>query len=176
MSYFDKSVYERKSDWAGKKNNEECEKGMKNGMTAEQAEAMKRLCADRHYIHTHAEELFYEESADYPRVTGLLDPDCGSTTESIWEYLKSAGFDNNLFADTSVLDDDHTYNQYEDSAEKNDEKMRQKALSECYVFIEKMNSKIENFMRSIDEKFGTEFCPSGKARAAGIDPEIKERY
>lgn len=165
MAYFSKDVYEKKTEWAIIHNKEQSEIGLTNGMTEEQVEAMEQLCKDRHYLHTHASDLFISESADHDPIVRMLDEEYESES-NIAHYLTAAGFDNNLKFDTINLDDDSTFyldNDFENDDER--EEARIEALENSADFMENVNDKIEKFMRSVDEKYGTHYCPTGIARS-----------
>ena len=165
MAHFDKETYEKKEEWAVSHNKEQSEIAIANGMTEEQAAAMEQLCKDRHYLHTHASDLFISESSDHLTICKMLDTEYESES-NIHNYLTKAGLSNNLSFDTISLDDNSTYDVDQDFNDDDErEEARIKALENSADFMEKVNDKIEQFMRAIDEKYGTQYCPTGIARS-----------
>lgn len=61
MAYYPKEIYEAKERWALNKQEENIDKAIENGATKEQAEAIARLCSDRHYIHCHSDSVFFRK-------------------------------------------------------------------------------------------------------------------
>lgn len=84
-----KEMREGKEIYAQRKNYENAELAVLNGATEEQAQAIVRLCGDRHYIHRNRSSVFYAESGDAETIGELLS-NC-STGESINDYLSKAG-------------------------------------------------------------------------------------
>lgn len=59
-----KEIRESKEIYAQRKNYENAELAVLNGATEEQAQAIVRLCGDRHYIHRNRSSVFRAESGD----------------------------------------------------------------------------------------------------------------
>ncbi len=59
-----KEIREGKEIYAQRKNYENAELAVLNGATEEQAQAIVRLCGDRHYIHRNRSSVFHAESGD----------------------------------------------------------------------------------------------------------------
>ena len=51
MAYYSKEAYEGKDRWAAEYHLKNEQIAISNGATKEQAEAISKLCNDRHYIH-----------------------------------------------------------------------------------------------------------------------------
>lgn len=113
-----KEIREGKEIYAQRKNYENAELAVLNGATEEQAQAIARLCGDRHYIHRNRSSVFCAESGDAETIGELLS-NC-STGESINDYLSKAGLPrrklkklwNNLIKDIIkyIQDFDDKYN------------------------------------------------------------------
>ena len=59
------------------------------------------------------------------------------------------------------------YDLYDDSLYyefKPDDMTAEEAQEECLEFVREVNRRIEMFLGDIDEKYGTDYCPSGATR------------
>lgn len=153
-----KEMFEAKARYAERKNSDNFDIATINGMEEEQAGAIVKLCAYRHYIHTHQDSLWCVESADYDKMNDLLNG-------GIYEMLKEVGIENMLAWDTSDLDNDQTYDlNLDDATEEEKEEAYEEAYRAVYYFVERVNKQIEKFLKEIDEKYKTQFCPTGLSR------------
>ena len=70
MAYYSKEAYEGKDRWAAEYHLKNEQIAISNGATKEQAEAISKLCNDRHYIHCYCERVFISESEPADRICG----------------------------------------------------------------------------------------------------------
>lgn len=194
MAKLTKEAYEGRKAYAAKRNAENAEKGLDNGLTQEQADVLAQLCKFRHELHTEASDaLIHPESCDFGYWMNELDSNGGICMR---ELVKSAGFDapfkpfnaERILTNEDweyVLDTDEQleYANAEDveameSAEGTDEydELEETALSNAKdnfklevasqwsKEVARINSEIQNFLSAIDEKFGTKYAPTGATR------------
>ena len=124
-------------------------------LTEEQHKTLANLANLRHQLHVSKEDLFNDESA-----TGN---DLWHTYDSIDEKLTECGLEPMGLPDYT-----------EDFITSLDYDIDDKGLSyeewyeeEYCVFVDQMeevNEKIETYLRSIDEKYGTKYAPTGATR------------
>lgn len=167
----------RRMCYIDKRNRENEEIGLENGLTENQIEAIENICRLRHEIHC----------TDASSVV--------SQNDNITEYLKKINDEireNNLpeidVDEYTYLDDwlddlcwdelaEETRPPYYAKAQKeidngckdNIDDLAYKlffedAVDVCGDIIEKINNKIEHWLRSIDEKYGTKYEPTGGQR------------
>ena len=161
--YLSKSDYERRNKNILKRNEDNFEIALENGMTEEQADAIIWLCAVRHDIHTFGtEKIFIGEDDKF------IDLFIGE----IKERLNEVGFKNKLdwefdlinLPSNSTLDDDYDL----DSNSENYYEEYDNAVADAYDkisdFISKVNDDIEKFLNEIDKKYKTKFAPTGAWR------------
>lgn len=156
-----KEIREGKEIYAQRKNYENAELAVLNGATEEQAQAIVRLCGDRHYIHRNRSSVFHAESGDAETIGELLS-NC-STGESINDYLSKAGLPRIEY--TYSFDDDTSNDYlyeleemtYEEAEEKTEEVMSQ------------FDEDIIKYIQDFDKKYNTHFTPSLAGRMKGYE-------
>lgn len=156
-----KEIREGKEIYAQRKNYENAELAVLNGATEEQAQAIVRLCGDRHYIHRNRSSVFHSESGDAETIGELLS-NC-STGESINDYLSKAGLPR---IECTYSFDDDTSNDYlyelegmtyEEAEEKTEEVMEQ------------FDKDIIKYIQDFDDKYNTHFTPTLAGRMKGYE-------
>lgn len=155
MSYYSKEVYEGKDRWAEEYHLKNEKIAIANGATEEQANAISRLCNDRHYIHCHSEDVFFAESADGQNIADMLSKEAETDpwNGNINEYLTKAGLDPIKYTYDFVDDteNDMTYEFSEMSREEAEEKTKK--------VMEQYNEDILAYLREFDKKYNTKFTP-----------------
>lgn len=171
MSILSRNEYEAKERNAAQKNIRNAETAIANGMTEEQAEAVAWMCAKRHWLHTHdGSDLANGEASANSELTGFIcqnyngDGDdefvvC-STILNEQPFMPCEASELPAYEDWDyVLDDD-------DKEEYNGDYVafRDAMDAKAGEMINNINNQIENWLRKVDEKFGTSFCPTGASR------------
>ncbi len=164
MAYFTKDVYDRKANYAAVKNAESAEIAIDNGMTSEQAEAMKRLCAIRHYIHSNYNDYYSSEGATAQTINDYI-----RELEVIQSILKDLDVPLFHIGDIDEVPNDSCFEFYlEDGEDRYDDEVVDRImndiLNEISEYFNKLNGSIEKFLSDVDEKYNTSFCPTGYAR------------
>jgi hypothetical protein len=138
-----KKQYSRHTENAHRKHEE-----MKSisSLTEEQHYASSEICSIRHELHSNQESIYKTGSSNFSKFNNYLD-------YKIKEILDEVGLKNNLSWNVDILPTD-----YEDDSNYEDD------IQEIYCFMEKVNREIESFLRSVDNMYGTEYCPTGKLR------------
>lgn len=126
-----------------------------NTLTEEQHNALATICSIRHQLHCNTKALFNADSADFNNLFDQYD--------SINDILTSA----KLSPIQDLLDSEEIISTIDYEAD--DEGMNfndwwDSHLEEAYDQWEDINSKIEAYLREIDEKHGSEYAPTGKTR------------
>lgn len=155
-------------------------------LTPEQHDAIQELCAKRHEFHCSTESMWNRNAAD------LLNDfsDCNDYNMSY--ELKEVGLpelklliscDMPGEEDYYELLSDEEKEEWEEKADKFNEEnpnaffphsgytLWKEESWEYDTFLkicEKQNDIIEKYLREIDEKYGTEYCPTGIARFEGV--------
>lgn len=179
MDYNEKKrIYEGKREWAEKRK-------LKNAaietLTEEQHNVLYWLCSIRHELHVKRDDVFHNNS----NALAPFDNSCGEC--EVNSRLKTAGLkpidlqfeyvDCPIVSDFDCLSSDEQ-EEWEEKAEQcnaeNPTGMWHNAISmwiqeswEYKEFMQKteeLNDKIEEYLKEIDEKHGTDYCPSGYTR------------
>ena len=154
MDYIErKQMYEGKARYVERKNAENEEIGLENGLTEEQIKVIEELCAFRHKLHCNQDVLYYSEKSDHDYFENMLNND-------IYEMLKRVNLPyQTMIFNTDDLEDDNVCFDLDYTHED-----MENALLECLEFATRVNNKIEDYLRAIDKKYKTQFCPTGKSR------------
>lgn len=152
-----KQMYEAKAGYVEKIMREN---QRKRTLTPEQHRLLYELCFFRHKMHKNVKDLW---SGNAEEMLDELDTDAleGGLREEIEEAFGVAPFErrNLMNADIwwelsgkEIADDDER------------EENRVDWYDEFYGAVGDINREIERFLRRIDEKHGTRYCPTGYAR------------
>lgn len=166
MAYMDKKdVYARKGDYA---RNRMLKNAENENLTEDQHDALAWLCAKRHEVHTNQKAFFYDGHAQNREYWNLIDDGCGYGV--IREKMMSVNLPDLKWSFnpddylTDMLCDEFGYSEEETDAE----------YEAVIEMAGKFNSDIEQYLRSIDKTYGTDYCPTGYARMeySSLDDKI----
>lgn len=152
MAYFSKEVYFRKREWAARKQQEQ---RVVTALTEKQQDALAELCSIRHELHCNQEGFFYNENPEFKWIWEALPnwSDGGQINES----LAGAGL--------PIITWSHTIWDFPvDSAWEAGSDEWDDAFFTAMEMAEDINSDIENYLRNIDDQYGTEYAPSRATR------------
>lgn len=166
MGYVNKEGYERKAEWAARRNAKNAEI---ETLTPEQHEALAEVCRMRHEIHIGHKAMFVTESANYDKLWSYLPNWEGSG--KINEVLSETGLakielpdltmsapNDNIWCE-AMEDDDRA--EYDDDIDRWIAEYAEPTLEDM---LDKVNNQIEDYLRNIDKEHGTSYCPTGATR------------
>ncbi len=175
MSYLSKEAYEGKAEFAARRMMENAEN---KSLTLEQHEALAELCKIRHEIHSAGVDHIWadqNELTDLMRVQDRLNeldlpcPTFYDEGEINGSYIVC--YDD--YCDHTISDEwQEAHDACIDDVD-NDEDYPGSELDWCIVDymkskladqLEDLNRQIEKYLKSIDEKYGTDYEPSGASR------------
>ena len=153
--------YERRESNIELRNKENMRYGI--GLTEEQHFALQWLAKVRHDIHCGWDSMWNDNSSEYRELWSYID----NNTEydfypKINQELKSVGLKEIKFPHF-YCGDFRTLDNY-DSDEWEDEMTQEEAYEELTEYLSNINNLIEDYLREIDEKHQTKYCPTGIAR------------
>lgn len=161
MAYLNKQQYEARERNAARRNAQNEEIGILNGMTEEQAELITDLCSLRHELHSSIDSLIKSETDMGARLIRLN----AAILESGLDCMDFIPTDEADYIDIDSIEGLHEYGEVP-VPEDDDE--RQEWYNSNYERIyddwENLNSQIEGYLRDIDKRYGTAFAPTGKLR------------
>lgn len=155
MAYYSKEAYEGKARWATEHRKKNEQIAIDNGATKEQAEAISKLCDDRHYIHCYCERVFISESEPADIICKMLAEEASYAGININEYLKKVGLEPIKYT-YSFVDDTENDSTYEYS-----EMSREEAEEKTMEVMHQFNEDILDYLRNFDKKYDTKFTPIG---------------
>jgi len=149
--------YERRNEAAAQR----MEKNAENtSLSEEQHEVLAELCSIRHKMHCHPNGFWISESCDYRIFFNYIDSE-------INELLRNAGLPAIKFPDATNCPSDADWDMELNQSDYSDdewEDMMDDAHHEALNFAEKINTIIEDYLKKIDEKHGTNYAPTGALR------------
>jgi len=187
MAIISKDGYAAKAAYAARVARENVESMMEAGLDESTAEEIAHLGSLRHDLHCMdwADAMWCTESADYDTLTRLVANPCGDG--EVIDLVRSIDMPDNISAeligvldristDLSSLDNDayctdesgeevksDRYDTDEEYQEAYDD-ARTRAGEVAYRCASDCNSAIEAFLKKVDEKYGTDYCPTGLSR------------
>ena len=129
-------------------------------MSEEQAELISKLCEIRHEFHCNIDNIV--KSADNDSMSDIVEIEKSINESGLPELdITSTLYDiddmNGLIYDYGDnVPEDHESQEFQDWYDDNYERI--------YSEVEKVNSDIEDYLRQIDETYGTHWCPTGQLR------------
>lgn len=122
-----------------------------DSLTEEQHEALRKLCQIRHELHVNKESLFLTESINH---------------ETYWDYIDSNFFD--LLSEVNLPSIELNISSIDYPTDYDYAECFDMEYDEAYGLVmemaEEVNRKIEEYLRNIDKKYGTQYCPTGRNR------------
>lgn len=176
MAYLDKDAYFGKQLYAERKMAKNAEI---DTLTEEQHEVLAELCRIRHEFHSTDSDKYFNSESQYnleevfsPKgdsiYSQLEEVDLPSLSELDFDELPSS-------SEWDWLDEDEQQ-EWENKAEELNKKetghfiytgyelWKEEVMENFDKFLSDYNEVIEDYLRKIDEKYGTEYCPTGIAR------------
>jgi hypothetical protein len=159
MGMLNKEQYEYRRESAARRaydNKTSCD-----SLTEEQHDLLAEICSMRHEIHCNQSSLYNTGSGSYSEYWHWLS-DAADDGEDINSKLKRAGM-KTIEWSTNMEEaecDNDRYDGIIDDTDEADEENR----DSFYERMESINNDIEAYLRIVDEKHGTDYCPSGFLR------------
>lgn len=173
MGFLSKDDYFRREINAEHRNLKNCEIAVDNGMSEEEADNIVKLCRLRHELHTSMDSVVTSINDNKSLIDGLFDviEDLKQSDDPIKIYMGwSDGCPDDM---ETVLETPEEYGapysrddkEYDDwSQTKDHDKWYADVYSELYEDWSYIHKEIEDYLRSIDKKYHTNFCPTGALR------------
>ena len=169
MAILTKEQFAKRRENASKRNAENTEKAVENGLPREIGETLEWLCNRRHWLHcVDAESVYNSESSDYGEFYRFVQKEDDEII-TLEQYFKKQVFIVSQltiealptdFDWTECLDDEEKENIYDND----EEKYRLESLSKIMDFKNDINNQIEKFLNDIDAQYKTHYAPTGNQR------------
>lgn len=162
MAYLNKEQYEYRREAAAARNAKNESVAVENGMTEQQADLISRLCSLRHELHCSMDDIV--KGNDGAR-------DICKAFASLEDKMEKSGLPE--FGVSGQLEDMDdmdglTYYYGEDVPEDHDsdefKEWYNREYKRVYDELSELHDSIEKYLKEIDEKYKTSFCPTGALR------------
>ena len=162
--YRQQMYVERKNRW-----NE-----LNDNLSEEQHEAIQSLCAARHWMHVNAVDIAMGKSFEDEKLNDLIHSklndeliECGfDKIEGLKDYQDV--YPEDMFVDVYDAEHEDTARELYERDEDSYYNERDKYIFENYdktsEICEHNDKIIIEYLKEIDEKYGTEYCPTGMSR------------
>lgn len=165
MAYLTKEQYDRRRENAAKRNNQNEEIAIANGMSEDEASLISQLCSERHYIHSNMNNFaisgeqynFYELLEIQKKI---MDTDLPKLDFGRFGGLDMIDIDDMANLIEYDLNDDEP----EDHASEEWQEWYDDNASRILDDLEELNTMIEDYLTTIDNKYNTHFAPTGAQR------------
>ena len=131
-------------------------------LTGEQHDALAYLCRVRHEMHAGQDAFFLTDDPRYAAFELLLGRDGNGELNRM---LKDAGLPT-IDIDTDIFraETDKCFKREDFDTDHDYEMARAQAFDASNRLAEKINFEIEEYLRGVDKKHGTDYCPTGEFR------------
>lgn len=163
MAYLNKEQYEYRREAAATRNLKNEQTAIENGMTENQADLISRLCSLRHEYHcnlaayTKDSESREDIRRNFARIEEEISKEGLPELDIVNTFDEVDDMDGLIFYYGEDVPEDH------DSAEF--QEWYKEEYSRIYDELSDVNDTIEKYLKKIDDKYKTSFCPTGTLRA-----------
>lgn len=163
MAYLNKEQYEYRREAAVTRNLKNEQTAIENGMTENQADLISRLCSLRHEYHcnlaayTKDSESREDIRRNFARIEEEISKEGLPELDIVNTFDEVDDMDGLIYYYGDDVPEDH------DSAEF--QEWYKEEYSRIYDELSNVNDTIEKYLKKIDDKYKTSFCPTGALRA-----------
>lgn len=169
MAILTKEEFDKRNENASKRNAENTNIAVENGLPREIGETLEWLCNRRHWFHClDVESVYNSESSEYGNFYHFVQKEDDEIIK-LEEYFNKPVFTVSQLT-IEALPTDYDWNECLDDEEKeniyddDEEKYRLESLSKIMDFKNNINNQIEKFLTDIDTQFKTSYAPTGQQR------------
>lgn len=163
MAYLNKEQYEYRREVAATRNLKNEQTAIENGMTENQPDLISRLCSLRHEYHcnlaayTKDSESREDIRRNFARIEEEISKEGLPELDIVNTFDEVDDMDGLIYYYGDDVPEDH------DSAEF--QEWYKEEYSRIYDELSNVNDTIEKYLKKIDDKYKTSFCPTGALRA-----------
>jgi len=156
-AYLNKDIYDRKREYAATrmiKNKENA------SLTDEQHDALINLCTVRHRLHTNMDKVVKSDNEGIKNKLILANIQLNENKITPMDFIP---LDTSDYIDIDTIDLLYEIEQIPENEEEKQE-WYDDNYYRIYNELSNLNNKIEEYLKKIDEKYGTNYCPTGLSR------------
>ena len=169
MAILTKEEFDKRNENAAKRNAENTNIAVENGLPCEIGETLEWLCNRRHWFHClDVESVYNSESFEYGNFYHFVQKEDDEIIK-LEEYFNKPVFSVSQLT-IEALPTDYDWNECLDDEEKeniyddDEEKYRLESLSKIMDFKNNINNQIEKFLADVDVQYKTHYAPTGNQR------------
>lgn len=162
MAYLTKEQYEYRREAAASRNAKNEKIAVENGMTEQQADLISRLCSLRHELHCCMDDIVKggDIASDILERFSLLEDEMekiGLPELGVSGSLEDLDdMDGLIYYYGEDVPEDHDSDEFKDWYDEEYQRI--------YNELSNIHDSIEHYLKEIDEKYKTSFCPTGALR------------
>lgn len=163
MAYLNKEQYEYRREAAATRNLKNEQTAIENGMTENQADLISRLCSLRHEYHCNLTAYIKDSESredirrNFARIEEEISKEGLPELDIVNTFDEVDDMDGLIYYYGDDVPEDHDSEEFK--SWYNEE------YSRVYGELSDINNSIELYLKNIDEKYKTSFCPTGALRA-----------
>lgn len=157
MAYLNKKQYDYRRESAAKRMQENKEI---DTLTEDQHDILSELCKIRHKIHSDKKNVIISDDENYKAKLIRINIKLMELELPYMEFIPCGEGD---YIDIDTIDGLYEY----DEVPEDDEERKEWYDNNYWRIseeLEKLNSQIEKYLKGIDEKYNTNYCPTGNLR------------
>jgi hypothetical protein len=166
MARLSKEAYEGKREWAARRMNSNTKTGAESGLTEAQADALAELCSARHSLHSGRKSAIMTGS-NVQEIVQCND----NLSEAGLPGIPGVPFgyhedylDIDNVNELQEIGQDAEGHKVPSSSNPDYESWLDETCERISAELEELNTRIEHYLADIDEKYGTNYNPSGATR------------
>lgn len=168
MAILTKEQFEKRNENAAKRNAENTNIAVENGLPREIGESLEWLCNRRHWFHSlAAEHGFNSEGTEFDAFYDFLRQN-DENFKTLRDFFHTNIFEmDELAIDMLPCDADwfDVFDQKDKEYHNNDfNNFKQFTCEQISEIKERINGEIEKFLQSVDDKYNTHYKPTGNQR------------
>ncbi len=134
---------------------------VENGMTEEQVKAISKLCSIRHYFHCNIEHI---AKSDEGKILNKLVQINSELRELGLPYMDFIPAYDDDYIDIDTISERAEFARLEGNVIDDYQEWYDENFEEVYEELSNLHKLIENYIKSIDEKYHTSWTPTGALR------------
>lgn len=159
-----KDAYWNKHIYAERRNKKSREYGTDNGLTDEQCDALESLARVRHELHANKDKIIYNDEMRLKNELIKVNIELENAGLEPMDFVPTDESDYIDIDSISDLIDFCDGNPFPESGTKEWQDRYDEEYFRISGELEELNSKIEKYLGMIDQKYGTNYRPTGMSR------------
>lgn len=161
MAHLTRQQYDRRRENAAQRAIDNEQTAQQNGMTAEQAELISRLCSLRHELHTNTDHVVKSDEKRIKKSILYVNADIEESGLDPMDFVPSSKDD---YIDIDTIEEMYEWDEVPEPGTDEWQEWYDDNYQRIYDELETLNKNIEAYLAEIDNKYNTSYCPTGALR------------